>query len=467
MRGVMFKVSAVLVSLISLTVLAADLPPWIRQSSERSQTAATGVREPKELARWSGLPSWATSVAFSADDKTLAIGLKGQVQLADVETKSLASTINLKSGQVRSLAFSPDGQLIATGSYQNVTLFNAATGETLREFKGHRGNVLGLAFSPDGQRLATACDDELARVWTLQGEEPPILLKGHSYPVTGVAWSPDGTLVATSAGDDTRPTKPGQVRIWDSVSGALKHHFELHKKAATSVAFSPDGHFLLSSSVDERVNVYDLINNKPLGFFAGHSRPTNAVVVHPDGETAISISGGRAVGKNELIAWEFEIGRNGRHDRSRTKRRSPHWRCPTTAALLQPEARINRSRYGIWPFWPSVCPKSPPATPLPPMRRPPFKSPTANQTAARSSRRRTEGQSLASRHYRARYVARPGVYENVERESARRRSGRVFASSPRIPREAPTSNRALSGFPHTPKRSKRWASRSSIRSTNY
>jgi hypothetical protein len=74
------------------------------------------------------------------------------------------------------------------------------------------------------------------------------------------------------------------------------------------VVFSQDGQFLLSSSFDEHVNVYDLTNQKPLGFFGGHSRPTNAVAIHPDGQTAISISGGRAVGKNELMAWEIETG---------------------------------------------------------------------------------------------------------------------------------------------------------------
>lgn len=306
MCGVLVKVSAVVVSLISLSASAVDLPKGLDVLGTRKSSA--GVREPKELVRWSGLSSWVTSLAFSSEDKTLAVGLKGQVQLIDVETKSVSRTINLTSGQVRTLAYSPDGTLIAAGSYQNVTLLNATTGDSVRELKGHRGYVTAVAFSPDGQHLATACDDELARVWPLNSELPPVILKGHAYPVTGVAWSPDGTLIATSAGDDTRPTKPGQVRLWDASSGVMKNQFELHQKAATSVAFSPDGHFLLSSSFDERVNVYDLVNNKPLGFFGGHSRPTNAVIVHPDGETAVSISGGRAVGKNELFAWEFETG---------------------------------------------------------------------------------------------------------------------------------------------------------------
>ena len=285
---------------------AADLPKLL-EALRGGKTPAKS-QEIKELARWSGLSNWATSVAFSADDKVLAIGLKDQIQLVDPSTKSVLNTIDVKGGQIRSLAFSTDGKWLAAGGYQRLTLLNPLTGDIVQELKGHRGYITGVAFSPDNQRLATSCEDEAGRIWTLQNEPTAVVLKGHQYPVTGIAWSPDGKLVATSAGDDTRPTKPGQVKVWDAATGAVKHQFELHSKAATGVAFTPDGHYLLSSSVDEHVNVYDLTKDKPLGFFAGHSRPTNAVVVHPDGETAISISGGRAVGKNELMLWEFETG---------------------------------------------------------------------------------------------------------------------------------------------------------------
>lgn len=306
MRQTILLFAAIAGCLITVQGFTADPPSGFDALEGKKSTGS--VPEWKELARWSELPQWVTSVAFSADDKTLAIGLKDEIRLVDVTTQSVKTTVPVKSGQIRSISFSSDGKRWATGSYQNVTLFDAATNERIRNFAGHRGYVTCVAFSPDGQRLATACEDELARVWDLGGNAPVMTLKGHDYPVTGITWSTDGKLIATSAGDETRPTKPGRVRIWDAASGAMQQQFELHKKAATGVAFSPNGHYLLSSSVDERVNVYDLNVGKPLGFFAGHSRPTNAVAVFPDSRTAISISGGRAVGKNELIAWELETG---------------------------------------------------------------------------------------------------------------------------------------------------------------
>jgi WD40 repeat protein len=281
-------------------------PQKLGQPNRKSDSSKPKELQP--LARLTAFNSWVTSVAFSPDGTLLAAGAKDAVQLIDVETKSIVREIAAKSGQVRAVAFSPDGKVLATGSYQNVSLWNPATGELVKPIKGHRAYVTSLAFSPDGSRLATACEDEVARVWKLEGDDAPLIFKQHRLPVTGVAWSPDGKLLATSAGDDTRPTKGGEVKIWDAATGDVQQSFELHTKGATGVAFSPDGAYVASSGIDEHVNVYDLKARKALGFFAGHSRPTNGVLFHPDAETAISISGGRAVGKNELKVWEFATG---------------------------------------------------------------------------------------------------------------------------------------------------------------
>jgi WD40 repeat protein len=300
-----------LVLLMAGPVLAADTPkgfelPGLGKTAKKPDASKAKQLKPTE--RLTSFTSWVTSLAFSPDDKTLAVGVKDGVQLFDVETKTVRRELVTKSGQVRALAYSPDGKLLLVGSYQRAALWNPASGEIVRELKGHRAYVTSAAFSPDGQKFATGCEDEAARIWNRNDTEPALVLKGDALPVMGVAWSPDGLLLAAAIGDDTRPTRLGKVIVWDSATGTVKHEFELHTKAATGVAFSPDGKFLASTGVDEHVNIYNLADNKPLGFFGGHSRPTNAVVFHPDEETAISISGGRAVGKNELKVWEFQTG---------------------------------------------------------------------------------------------------------------------------------------------------------------
>jgi len=296
------------------SALAIDVVPAPVPLNVAKKPSGKDASKPKELqpsARLTSFNNWITALAFSLDDKILAVGVKDGVQLIDVETKEIRQELPLKAGQIRALGYSPDGKVLVAGGYQRCLVWKVDSGEVVQELKGHRAYVTGAAFSPDGQRIATGCEDENIRIWTLN-QPAPLVLKGKGYPVTGVAWSPDGSLVAASAGDETRSTKPGLVIIWDSMTGAEKYAFEGpqngHSRAATGIAFSTDGKFVASSSLDEHVNIYDLAANKPLGFYGGHSRPTNAVLFHPDQETAISISGGRAVGKNELNVWEFESG---------------------------------------------------------------------------------------------------------------------------------------------------------------
>ncbi len=305
------RIGTLLILLFVTPLYAADAPKGPRGLNFGKKVAKPDASKPKALQPLANLPpfnSWVTSLAFSPDDKMLAVGVKDAVQLIDVESKAIRHELNIKSGQAKALAFSPDGKSLLVGSYQRAGLWNPDSGELVHDLKGHRAYVTSVAFSPEGSRVATACEDEMVRVWKVGEPTPTLVVKGNGLPAMGVAWSPDGRLLAVALGDDTRPTKQGKVIVCDATTGAIQHDFELHTKAATGVAFSRDGKFVASTGLDEHVNLYNLADNKPLGFFGGHSRPTNAVVFHPDDETAISISGGRAVGKNELKVWEYQSG---------------------------------------------------------------------------------------------------------------------------------------------------------------
>ena len=134
------------------------------------------------------------------------------------------------------------------------------------------------------------------------------VLTGHTFPVRAIAFSADGKRIATAAGDEERITQPGEVKVWNAADGKLIYSFSNPKRAATGVAFSPDGKFLASTGFDERVILYDLDKGKAVSFFAGHSRPTNAVLFARGGAVVISASGGRAKGNNEVKIWERDSG---------------------------------------------------------------------------------------------------------------------------------------------------------------
>ena len=83
------------------------------------------------------------------------------------------------------------------------------------------------------------------RIWT-------IIETGHTSSIRSVAFSPDGTQLATSSSDNT-------IRLWNVSSGRELRRFEGRGLKSTSVAFSPDGTQLASWSsrrLDSSVGCY-------------------------------------------------------------------------------------------------------------------------------------------------------------------------------------------------------------------
>jgi WD40 repeat protein len=64
----------------------------------------------------------------------------------------------------------------------------------------------------------------------------------HEYCVLCVAYSPDGKAIATCSDD-------GTISVWNAEDGHnLLGPFNCEAEAVSSIAFSPDGNFLLSGN---------------------------------------------------------------------------------------------------------------------------------------------------------------------------------------------------------------------------
>ena len=83
-------------------------------------------------------------------------------------------------------------------------------------------------------------DIELSLQFTIENIDN-MLREGHRSGVFSVAVSPNGKTLFSSSGDKT-------VRVWDLTSRSCSAVLEGHTSYVTSVAVSPDGKTLFSSS---------------------------------------------------------------------------------------------------------------------------------------------------------------------------------------------------------------------------
>lgn len=270
--------------------------------------ACAQTSSPRPLQQIGGFSDWVTSVAISPDGRLLAAGTYDVVRLWDLAAKSDVATLKTGCGFAQSLTFTADGEVLLVGGYQQTQLWDVAGRKKAATLRGHKGYVRGLALSPDGTQLATASEDHTVRIWNVADRSELRVLGPQESAMLGVAWSPLGDRLATASGDETRLARPGPVTLWNPATGERIQELPPHAKAATGVAFSPDARRLLSTSLDERVHVYDLANGNALGYFGGHSRPTNAVLFAGRRDVAISAAGGRFQGGNEIKLFRPDDG---------------------------------------------------------------------------------------------------------------------------------------------------------------
>jgi hypothetical protein len=227
-------------------------------------------------------PGKCFEAAFSPDGKLIAAAFrKGLVQTWDTATGSCLRTFNTGHDLATCVAFSPNGKLLAAGSGETSTtgtpcldhegllkIWDLNTGVEVFSCDSVSACVWSVAFSRDGRHLAAAIGNFITtgghsiipgevRVWDIITGQEIYSLRGHRDCVWSVSFSPDGKRLASAAGPYAWPANPGEVKIWDMNTGLEVCTLRGHSEAVYSVAFSPCGRRLATASADGTVKIWD------------------------------------------------------------------------------------------------------------------------------------------------------------------------------------------------------------------
>ncbi len=153
---------------------------------------------------------------------------------------------------------------------------------------------LGLAIGTLHKSLRSSDDVQLdaqnAMINAVRLAREQNILIGHKRSVRAIAYDPGNNYIVSSSVDRT-------LKLWDAKTGALIKTFnngdEAHKKGIYAVAFSPDGAQIISGSGGSKENLkrWNTQTGMAIGEpMSGHDNTVRAIAFSPDGTQLVSVS---------------------------------------------------------------------------------------------------------------------------------------------------------------------------------
>ncbi|CAG9786172.1 unnamed protein product [Diatraea saccharalis] len=188
------------------------------------------------------------------------------IKVVDVNNVSTVNVIgqsdeNLESDQIYTFQLSHNNDLIVSAHKSGlIKLWERETGKLMKLWRsGHKGAVARLAFDSVDENIASGGSDGNIRLWDLEHNTCTSSLRGSVGVFSILKYHPDSNKkLIFGAADDTK------IRSWNSKTGKESILYSGHFSKVTSIQFTSDGEYIISSGRDRVLILWKLNESKAL-----------------------------------------------------------------------------------------------------------------------------------------------------------------------------------------------------------
>lgn len=215
------------------------------------------------------------------------------VQLVSPDLKQQSGSVKVTSSAIFDIRIFEERAYLAFGDGV-IGVMGVGDMAVRKHVKLSDKSVRSLDISRDGKHLAVGLSDASLRILDLETMSPLHSFLSHTSSVFSVAYSPDGHFLL-SAGRDAR------FKVWD-----IRNNYTLvedvvgHMYAINHIAFSPEGDMFATCSMDKSIKLWDAASFRLLKVIdrsrhAGHGTSVNKLLWSSHQNLLISASDDRMI----------------------------------------------------------------------------------------------------------------------------------------------------------------------------
>ncbi|KIW68720.1 hypothetical protein PV04_04644 [Phialophora macrospora] len=209
----------------------------------------------------------------------------GLFSLYEIPSFSNIHSLSMASSPISAVAVNQTGEWLALGSSKTgqLLVWEHASESNILKQSSHLDAMTTLTYSPDSTRIITGADDGLIKIWDVSSGFHIATFTEHTSAVTASAYSRRGNILFTSSLD-------GSVRAWDMLRYRNFRTFTAPQRLSFScLAIDPSAEVVCAASHDSfDIHLWSVQTGALLDQLAGHEGPISTLAFTPDGRYLVS-----------------------------------------------------------------------------------------------------------------------------------------------------------------------------------